>query len=128
MNNFNQKVQELITSIEAEILINKNILKNFKPDLYLYQMIQNFKYFSSKKSAENYTNKELFGFNSGQTWLHKSFFIIQTLSQLDQLIYIEDSDNNKQKNINKNYNKSSSVNLDIKKQMHLLLLKIRLQK
>ena len=97
LKDFIQKVNELTASIDAEILINKNILKNFKPDLYNYQMIQNFNYFSSKKSVESFTNNELLGFDREQTWFPKTVIFTQALAQQQQPMIIDDSDNNKKK-------------------------------
>ena len=87
---FNEKVKQLLDSIDAEIIINENILKKFKTDLMNYQMIENFNYFSSKENLDIYSSSELMSFVTENNWLPRTFFIAQMLKKLEQPIEIKD--------------------------------------
>ena len=116
LKEFNQKVNDLIASIDAELLINKNILKSFKSNLSNYQMIENFNYFSSKKSVESYTNSELLGFTNEKSWFPKTVLIAQALSKQQQQMVIDTSDNNKNKvNNDINFSRPPSHTMVMKK-------------
>ena len=126
MEEFTNKLNNLIDSIDAQIAINENILKNYKTDIMNYQMIENFNYFSSKESEEIYSSNELMSFVKEKFWLAKTFFISQILTKLEQPIKIKeevknninDNNNNKDinnnKNLNKNNNLSKSININNK--------------
>ena len=100
---FNIKMKNLLESIEAQILINENILKNFKTELMNYQMIANFNYFSSLENTEIYSSNELMNFINEKSWLPRTFFITQILTKLEQPIQIKDEEekiNNNKNNLN----------------------------
>ena len=84
LDELNIKINSLLDSIEGEILINKNILKNFKTDLMNYQMIENFNYFSDAENLDFYTNKELIDLAREESWIHKTFLITQILNNLEK--------------------------------------------
>ena len=90
LKELNEKINCLLDSIDAEIIINRNILKNFKNDLMNYQMIENFHYFSDKDSLNFYTNKELMSLLGEKSWLHQTFLITQILNNLSQPIKINE--------------------------------------
>ena len=111
LDEFNKKVKNLLDSIDAEIKINENILKNFKSDLMNYQMIENFNYFSSSK--EIYSSSELMTFVVEKNFLNKILFISQALNKIEGQIQIkdemEDKNNDNIQNINNN-NESNNNN------------------
>ena len=89
---FNLKLKNLLECIEAQILINENILKTFKAELMNYQMIANFNYFSSKENTEIYSSNELMSFINEKNWLPRTFFIAQILTKLEQPIQIREGE------------------------------------
>lgn len=89
---FNKKIKNLLDCIEAQILINENILKTFKTEIMNYQMIENFNYFSSEENLEMYSNNELMSFVNEKMWLAKTFFIAQILTKLEQPIKLKDEE------------------------------------
>ena len=93
LQEFNRKINALLESIDAEILINKNILKNYKADLMNYQMIENFNYFSSLESMKIYSNAEFLNLINEKNWLPRTFNITQLLIKFDQPISINDEIN-----------------------------------
>ena len=93
LQEFNRKINALLESIDAEILINKNILKNYKGDLMNYQMIENFHYFSSLESMKIYSNAEFLNLINEKNWLPRTFNITQLLLKFDQPISINDEIN-----------------------------------
>ena len=93
LQEFNRKINALLDSIDAEILINKNILKNYKGDLMNYQMIENFNYFSSLESMKIYSNAEFLNLINEKNWLPRTFNITQLLIKFDQPISINDEIN-----------------------------------
>ena len=118
MEEFNNKLKILIDSIDAQIAINENILKNHKTDIMNYQMIENFNYFSSKESTEIYSSNELMSFVNEQNWLAKTFLINQILTKLEKPIKIKEEEEKNSNtnnninniNINNNFNKRFSIN------------------
>ena len=96
LKEFNKKINELIDSIDAEIEINKNILKTFKTDMWNYQMVQNFNYFSSKKTGDKYSSLELINFANEEVWNSKLYLIAAFLGKKEQKKKINKPiDNNK---------------------------------
>ena len=89
---FNKKIKNLLDCIEAQILINENILKTFKTEIMNYQMIENFNYFSSEENLEMYSNNELMSFVNEKMWLAKTFFMAQILTKLEQPIKLKDEE------------------------------------
>ena len=120
LKELNKKINNIIESIDAEILINKNILKSFRTELMNYQMIENFNYFSSKRNVEAYSSNELMSFIKEPSFLHQTFFITQVISKQDQQIKInpkketpgyivnnKTNTNNNTTNTNSNNNKTA---------------------
>ena len=105
LEDFTNKIKELLESIDAEIIINEHILKKFKTHLMNYQMIDNFNYFSSKESLDIYSCSELMSFITEKNWLPKTFFIAQILKKYEQPIDIKEETKDKEipnKNIQNN--------------------------
>ena len=112
LKELNKKINIIMESIDAEILINKNILKSFRTELMNYQMIENFNYFSSKKNIESFSSTVLMSFIKEPSFFNQTLFIAQAISKQEQPIKIntkkETSENigNNNNKTNKNYNKS----------------------
>ena len=109
MEEFNNKLKNLIDSIDAQIAINENILKNYKTEIMNYQMIENFNYFSSKENLDVYSSDELMSFVKETNWLAKTFFINQILTKLEQPINIKEEDK-KIPQANNNFNNINDIN------------------
>ena len=112
IEDFNKRVKHLLDSIDAELIINENILKKFKTDLMNYQMIENFNYFSSKENLDIYSCPELMSFDHENNWLPKTFFIAQTLKKLEQPIDIKDETEDKKTDKNNIKNKNDYITDD----------------
>ena len=114
LQEFNKKIKALLQSIEAEILINQNILKNYKADLMNYEMIENFHYFSSLESMKIYSNQEFLNLINEKNWLPKTFNVAQLLIKFDQPISLNDeiNKNESEKMLLEIKNENSDDNID----------------
>ena len=75
----NKRTNDLLELIDGDIIINNNILKDFKTDFMNYQMVQNFRYFSERKS---FSNQGVVDFLAEDNFLSKS---VKLLTALDNI-------------------------------------------